>query len=146
MRIRGYLNKGYEPPAPFTRALFTSKKLHVRRFIGPPIDTRASSTIILDKDAKYLGLDVGSLERAEKRIGGIGGLIDAYLIEDAVMIFKTEEDMPHEEKLALLVGIHKPDRLIEEERKHIMKLPSSPRIYPWVVDGVLLGGGGLTLI
>jgi hypothetical protein len=94
MRIRGYLNKGYEPPAPFTRALLTSKKLHVRRFIGPPIDTRASSTIILDKDAKYLGLDVGSLERAEKRIGGIGGLIDAYLIEDAVMIFKTEEDVP----------------------------------------------------
>jgi hypothetical protein len=69
-------------------------------------------------------LDVGSLERAEKRIGGIGGLIDAHLIEDAVMIFKTEEDMPHEEKLAQLVGIHKPDRLTEEEWKHIMKLPS----------------------
>ena len=124
MRIRGFLNRGYEPPAPFIKVLLISKKLHIRKFLDLHIDTGASSTIILDKDAKYLGLDIKSLKRAKKNIGGIGGLIDTYLIEDAILIFKTEEGIPHEEKLTLLVGIHKLDKLTEEERILITRLPS----------------------
>lgn len=53
-----------------------------------------------------------------------GGLIDTYLIEDATMIFKTEEGIAHEEKPTLLVGIHKLDKLTEEERILITRLPS----------------------
>ena len=124
MRIRGFLNIGYEPPAPFVKVLLISQKLHIRKFLDLHIDTGASSTIILDKDAKYLGLDIESLKRAERSIGGIGGLIDTYLIEDATIIFKTEEGVPHEEKLTLLVGIHKLDKLTEEERNLITRLPS----------------------
>ena len=124
MRIRGFLNRGYEPPAPFIKVLLISKKLHIRKFLDLHIDTGASSTIILDKDAKYLGLDIKSLKRAKKNIGGIGGLIDTYLIEDAILIFKTEEGIPYEEKLTLLVGIHKLDKLTEEERILITRLPS----------------------
>ncbi|MGB9758845.1 MAG: aspartyl protease family protein [Thermoproteota archaeon] len=124
MRIRGYLNLGYEPPAPFVKVLLISKKLHIRKFIDFHIDTGASSTVILDKDAKYLRLDVKSLKRAERSIGGIGGTVDTYLIEDTIMVFKTEEGMPHEERQTLLVGIHRLDKLTEGERKLIMKLPS----------------------
>ena len=40
------------------------------------------------------------------------------------MIFKTEEGIPHEEKLTLLIGIHKLDKLTEEERILITRLPS----------------------
>jgi len=69
--------------------------LHIRKFLDLHIDTGAPSRIILDKDAKYLRLDIESLQRAERSIGGIGGLIDTCLIEDATIIFKTEEDVPH---------------------------------------------------
>jgi len=64
MRIRGFLNRGYEPPAPFIKVLLISKNLHIRKFLDLHIDTGASSTIILDKDARYLGLDIKSLKRA----------------------------------------------------------------------------------
>jgi len=124
MMIRGFLNRGYEPPAPFVKVLLISKNLGVRKFLDLHIDTGASSTIILDKDIRYLRLDIKSLKKAKRKIGGIGGLIDTYLIEDATMIFKTEEGVPQEEKLALLVGKHKLGKLTEEERKLIMKLPS----------------------
>jgi len=40
------------------------------------------------------------------------------------MTFKTEEGTPHEEKLTLLVGIHRLEKLTEEERRIIMRLPS----------------------
>lgn len=78
MRIRGFLNRGYEPPAPFIKVLLTSKKLGIRKFLDLHIDTGASSTIILDKDSRYLGLDAKSLKKAERNIGGISGLIDTY--------------------------------------------------------------------
>jgi len=40
------------------------------------------------------------------------------------MMFKTEEGMLHEERLTLLVGVHRLERLAEEERRVIMRLPS----------------------
>ncbi|MEM3523936.1 MAG: hypothetical protein QXS04_05090 [Thermoproteota archaeon] len=40
------------------------------------------------------------------------------------MLFKTEEGMLLEEKLALLVGVHEFNRLAEKERVIIIRLPS----------------------
>jgi len=124
MKIRGFLNRSYEPPAPFIKVLLTSKSLGIHNFLDLHIDTGASATIILDKDMRYLRLSVASLRKAARNIGGIGGLIDTYLIDDAVMMFKTEEGMLHEERLSLLVGVHRLERLAEEERRVIMRLPS----------------------
>ncbi|MBO3800428.1 MAG: hypothetical protein FGF52_05180 [Candidatus Brockarchaeota archaeon] len=78
----------------------------VKRARNLCIDTGASSTIILDRDIRYLRLKIKDLKRTERSVGGIGGLIDTYLLEDVTMLFKTEEGMLHEEKLALLVGVH----------------------------------------
>ncbi|NWG09607.1 MAG: hypothetical protein HXX80_04790 [Nitrososphaerales archaeon] len=78
----------------------------------------------MDKDARYLGLDIKSIKKAKRNIGGIGGLIDAYPIKDAMMVFKTEGGILHEERLNLLVGVHKLDRLAPEERRLIMRFPS----------------------
>lgn len=124
MRIRGFLNKDFHPPAPFAKVLLTSESLGLRRFIDLHIDTGASSTIILDKDVRYLKLNVKNLKKAERNIGGIGGLIDTYTIEDAIIVFKTEEGKLHREKLTLLVGVHKLDKLEEGERRLIMRIPS----------------------
>jgi hypothetical protein len=124
MRIRGFLNRDYEPPAPFIKVLLISKDSNIRKFLDLHIDTGASSKIILDKDARYIGLDIKSLKKAKRNIGGIGGLIDTYLIKDAIIIFKTEEGMLYEERLNLLVGVHKLNKLTEEERRLIMRFPS----------------------
>jgi hypothetical protein len=124
MRIRGFLNRDYEPPAPFIKVLLISKDSNIRKFLDLHIDTGASSTIILDKDARYIGLDIKSLKKAKRNIGGIGGLIDTYLIKDAIIIFKTEEGMLYEERLNLLMGVHKLNKLTEEERRLIMRFTS----------------------
>jgi hypothetical protein len=118
MKIYGFLNKEYEPPAPFIKVLLILKKLNIQKFLNLCIDTGASSTIILDKDIRYLRLNLKDLKKAEKNIGGIGGIIDTYIIEDAKIIFKTEEE------LNLLVGVHRMDKLTEQEKKIITKLPS----------------------
>lgn len=124
MKIYGFLNKEYEPPAPFIKVLLISKSLNIRKFLDLCIDTGSSSTIILDKDIKYLRVDIKKLKKSEKNVGGIGGIIDTYFIDDATIIFKTEEGIPYEEKLTLLVGMHRLDRLTEKEKMLIMRLPS----------------------
>jgi hypothetical protein len=118
MKIYGFLNKEYELTAPFIKVLLILKKLNIQKFLNLCIDTGASSTIILDKDIRYLRLNLKDLKKAEKNIGGIGGIIDTYIIEDAKIIFKTEEE------LNLLVGVHRMDKLTEQEKKIITKLPS----------------------
>lgn len=118
------MNRDYEPPAPFIKVLLISKNSNIRKFLDLHIDTGASSTIILDRDVRYLGSDIKSLKKAKRNIGGIGGLIDTYLIKDAIIIFKTEEGMIYEERLNLLVKVHKLNKLTEEERRLIIRFPS----------------------
>lgn len=124
MRLRGFLSRDFHPPAPFVKALLISESLGLRRLLDLHIDTGASSTIILDKDVRYLKLDVKSLKKAERNIGGIGGLINTYTIEDAMIVFKTEEGKLHREKLTLLVGVHRLDKPEEGERRLITRIPS----------------------
>jgi len=64
------------------------------------------------------------LKRAERDIGGIGGLISTYVVEDATLFLRTEDGGIIEEKLKLLAGIHNLSRLPNKERALIMRLPS----------------------
>jgi len=79
---------------------------------------------LLDKDVNFLGIDVRRLKRAERDIGGIGGLISTYVVEDASLFFRTEDGGVVEEKLQLLVGRHDLSGLSYIERALIMRLPS----------------------
>jgi hypothetical protein len=83
------------------RATVDLKSLNIRGSIHFHIDTGASMTILLDKDINYLGIDVRSLKRAERDIGGIGGLISTYVVEDATLFLRTEDGEIIEEKLQL---------------------------------------------
>ena len=78
MKILGYFNQRYQPPTPFIRATLELRKQRIKRLLHFHIDTGASVTTLLDKDVNYLGIDVKKLEKAEKNIGGIGGLIDIF--------------------------------------------------------------------
>jgi len=40
------------------------------------------------------------------------------------IVFKTEEGVPYEEKLNLLVGVHRVNELTEKEKELVTKLPS----------------------
>ncbi|NAZ24804.1 MAG: hypothetical protein GU357_03470 [Thermofilum sp.] len=100
------------------------KSLNIRGTIYFLIDTGASTTVLLDKDVNFLGIDVRRLKRAERDIGGIGGLISTYVVEDASLFFRTEDGGVVEEKLQLLVGRHELSGLSYIERALIMRLPS----------------------
>jgi hypothetical protein len=106
MRIPGYFNKRFQPPAPFIRITVESKSQRIKRPLHFHIDTGASLTVLLDKDTSYLGIDVEKLKRAERNIGGLGGLINTYVIEDATLFFRAEDGEVIEEKLCLFVGAH----------------------------------------
>jgi hypothetical protein len=73
-----------------------------------------------DKDASYLWIDVGKLKRAERDVGGLGGFIKTYVIEDAALFFRAEDGEVVEEKLRLLVGTHELSKLSSEEKALIM--------------------------
>jgi len=69
-------------------SLLSSESLNISSLIIFELDTGASSTTILDSDARRLGLDYSALSRIEPAYG-IGGNCDAYAIEDAILRFTS---------------------------------------------------------
>ena len=124
MRLYGYFDERYEPPAPFIRTTLTSRTLKLEHAIELHIDTGAAASILLDKDVKRLKIDVSKLRTAERDLIGIGGMLKNQIIEDAILIFRSADGPPTIEKLPLLVGTHDPSKLSLKERDAILKLPS----------------------
>ena len=124
MRVLCYFDNRFEPPAPFVRATIESKTLKIRKPVHFHIDTGASATTLLDKDSYYLGINLRKLKKAERKIGGLGGLIDTYVIEDAALFFRVENGEIIKEKLRLLIGAHDLSKLSSEEKSLIMRMPS----------------------
>ena len=124
MKIRGFFDERFRPPAPFIQAVLESRGLGLRRLVYFHIDTGASVTTLLEKDIKYLRIDVKDLKRAERDIGGLGGLIDTYVVEDARLLLRTENRQICEEKLRLFVGKHDLTKLSLREREMIERMPS----------------------
>lgn len=124
MQIEGYFNHLFDPKAPFLDAIVLSKTAGINRKIRFLIDTGASSTILLDKDVKDLGINISKLKKLRKKVGGIGGSIDTYIIEDAELIFTTKEKSYHKEKTVLYVGFHDLSKLDKDTRKKFLILPS----------------------
>jgi len=124
MKIRGYFDGRFDPPAPFIRAMVKAQTLKLTKPIRLHIDTGASVTTILDRDVRFLRIDVNTLGRSVRKIGGLGGLIDTYVLEDSVLLFMSEDGEVIEEPLRMYIGKHDLSRLSFEERRLIMQLPS----------------------
>lgn len=124
MRIDGYLDGRYEPPAPFVRATVSSKGLGLRHVVNFHVDTGAAVTVLLDRDVKRLRMDLERLERAERGLFGIGGSLTTYVIEDSTLLFQAGNGEVIEERLSVYAGVHDVEKLSEVERKLILELPS----------------------
>jgi len=122
--IRGILEEKFEPPAPFVKAVLHCERLNINRLLDFHIDTGASSSIILDKDIRYLGLDLGDLDRAERDVGGVGGLIKTYVVDDASLIFRATDNSLIEENLKIYLGSHDTRDLSIESKRLITVIPS----------------------
>ena len=124
MRITGFFDEQFEPPAPFVKATLESKSLELKRPINLHIDTGASVTTLLDRDVELLGIKVENLRKAERPLGGIGGFASTYIIEDAALIFKTDDGQMCKEELRLHIIKHDKAKLPKRTMEMIMLLPS----------------------
>jgi hypothetical protein len=97
MKITGYINYGYRPPAPFVTASILLKELNLKARLPLLVDTGASNTIIMWRDVERLGIDVSKL-KPEREFSGIGGLIEAKPIL-STLIFRSESGQPVKEEV-----------------------------------------------
>jgi hypothetical protein len=123
MRIEGYFDYSFKPIAPFVDAVIHSEVLGFTEEVSFLVDTGASMTILLDKDVEIMGLDVSRLRCADKPVGGIGGIVNTYIIDDAKIVFETDEGYTSQD-LVLFVGIHDLSRADEETKRRILTMPS----------------------
>jgi len=96
MRIVGYVNYGYRPPAPFVVASIFLRELDLKARLPLLLDTGASSTMILWRDVERLGVDVFKL-KTEREFSGIGGLIGAKRISSTVLFRSEDGELVEEE-------------------------------------------------
>ena len=97
-------------------ALFIYEKLGIRNVITFCIDTGANSTCLFEREAIRLGIDLGKLKRVG-RVGGVGGSVNAYFLEDAKIGFPIDEHrmtvVPFRVILVLIQGKNPIRRIIE---------------------------------
>lgn len=127
MRIGGFITTRPAPPAPVTRAHFRAPHTGSQDYITFLVDTGASITTILDRDAIRLGLTLNcarrNLKPAPQRMVGIGGPVETCLLPSSELVFSLEEGGEHSEHLDICLVLHDPERLGEEYHR-VMLLPS----------------------
>lgn len=89
MRIHGYINYGYRPPAPFIATIVFFQQLNMKARLPFLIDTGASNTLILWGDVERLGVDVSKM-KSRKEFSGLGGLIGAKPVASTIS-FRSEK-------------------------------------------------------
>jgi len=108
--------------APYVHALLICERFDVRGTANFLIDSGASRISLLDSDAEKLAIDYEKLERFSPGATGIGGIVDAFILPDVKLIFRTVEGF-HEEHLAQLFVL-KHEASDPESAERIMRLPS----------------------
>ena len=124
MRIHGYLDDRYTPPAPSIYARIEAKDIHGTPSLAFLIDTGASVTTILDSDLVKLGLDWNGLPKAPRPLGGIGGTVETRLLESSRLLLKTGSGEDVAERPTVHVAKHDLSRLDTRGKELVAQLPS----------------------
>ena len=107
-------------------APYFAAHLHAPHFHGLVwflADTGASRTILLDRDAKLLGIPATAMVPAALPIVGIGGSVRSFLARDAeITLISDEGDVVLQQ--ALSVVQHDLGQLPPDEVARILRLPS----------------------
>ncbi len=83
------------------------------------MDTGASRTTLLDKDAIFLGLDYRNLKKHNQNVSGIGGSVETFTIDDTILILGSKQI-----HLPVLVVRHPLGNLNKEDKIKILRIPS----------------------
>ncbi len=123
MRIPGFLEARFSPPAPSVAAEIESPALQ-RRPLVFLMDTGASVTVLLDRDVERLGIDWDGLVKAKRQLGGIGGFVETRIMKDARVFFRTSSGGIVKERVAVYAARHSLKALDERTRRSVMLMPS----------------------
>ncbi|MEW5694000.1 MAG: retroviral-like aspartic protease family protein [Candidatus Hydrogenedentota bacterium] len=87
------------------------------------LDTGASRTVISDKDAIFLKVDYDKLRKSSEKMFGIGGSVETYILDDTILIFKTNIGQL-ELKLPVLFLKHNIETMKKDDSIKILRIPS----------------------
>jgi hypothetical protein len=99
------------------------RSAHARGLVWFLADTGASRTVLLDYDAKNLGLSAADMELTSSFVAGIGGSVRSFCLRAATLVFAADggDLVWHQDLLAVQ---HDLTQLPPEEVARILKLPS----------------------
>ena len=103
----------------FINGHLVSEEMGIDETVEFLVDTGASRTTLLDKDAIYLGIEYEKLRRVQD-LSGIGGSVEAYVIDDTTLLFRESTPI----KMPVFVIKHPLVTMDKEERIRILRFPS----------------------
>lgn len=107
----------------FIEARLISKSLKLDEIISFLVDTGASRTTILDKDALRMGIKYNNLTKSPASLIGIGGTISCFIIPDSTLFFKSSKGDINI-KLPITVAKHPLETMSTHQQTQILRLPS----------------------
>jgi hypothetical protein len=96
-----------------------SLPLRLRRKLDLLIDTDSTKKAVFDKDAITIGIPFEKLNKSMESLLGVGGLVDTYIVNDAKLHFKAQDNAEHMEEFRELLVVRHP-----ASDSNIMKIPS----------------------
>lgn len=113
--IRGF----FKGDAGYINVHVISNSIGIDETVEFLIDTGASKTTLLDKDAIFLDLDYDDLKKHSQNVSGIGGSVETFIVDDSTLLFGSEEI-----RVPIFVLRHDIENLNKEERIRILRIPS----------------------
>lgn len=107
----------------FIEARLTSRHLQLDEKVNFLVDTGASRTTLLDKDALWLDIRYDKLTRSKSSLIGIGGTISCFIIADSILTFRSSKGNINI-RLPISVAKHPLERMETHLRTQILRLPS----------------------
>jgi len=115
IRIRGF----FRNDAGYINGHLVSKEQNIDETVEFLVDTGASRTTLLDKDAIFLGINYNKLRKSEQDMSGIGGSVDTYVIDDSVLLLGDKSIV-----MPVFVLRHPLEIMDKEEKIKILRFPS----------------------
>lgn len=124
MRIHAF----FKDNAPFIDGHIISSSQGIDETIRFLIDTGASHTTILDKDAIRLNINYHHLTPHKYNVSGVGGIVETFIIKDTILYLKSTDSPLAKSSIKLTLPIlvlrHPLHQMKEEEKIRILRLPS----------------------